>query len=164
MLIWNTHSQNFILDYTTWLSERFWNAPKIYEKMLATDSNFGDQRTQQAARRKRRTARSWSRVRRGSFFYNLIIFITRTPPIIERSNIKVQVARLGSKIQQSEDFAKSETRQLKETTDKSMKEVTRTLATLVEQHRSKVGEIKQELQTRGRLRVFPGYLWETLDF
>ena len=50
-----------------------------------------------------------------------------------------QVARLGSKIQQSEDFAKSETRQLKETTDKSMKEVTRTLATLVEQHRSKVG-------------------------
>ena len=50
------------------------------------------------------------------------------------------MARLGSKIQQSEDLAKSETRQLKETTDKSMKEVTRTLATLVEQHRSKVGE------------------------
>ena len=84
--------------------------------------------------------------------------------MIERSNIKVQVARLGSKIQQSEDFAKSETRQLKETTDKSMKEVTRTLATLVEQHRSKVGEIKQERQTRGRLRGFPGNLWETLDF
>ena len=74
------------------------------------------------------------------------------------------MARLGSKIQQSEDLAKSETRQLKETTDKSMKEVTRTLATLVEQHRSKVGEIKQELQTRGRLRGFPGNLWETLDF
>ena len=51
---------------------------------------------------------------------------------------KPQVARLGSKIQQSEELAKSETRQLKETTDKSMKEVTRTLATLVEQHRSKV--------------------------
>ena len=52
------------------------------------------------------------------------------------------MARLGSKIQQSEDIAKSETRQLKETTDKSMKEVTRTLATLVEQHRSKVGGIR----------------------
>ena len=51
-----------------------------------------------------------------------------------------QVARLGSKIEQSEELAKRETRQLKETTDKSMKEVTRTLATLVEQHRSKVGE------------------------
>ena len=50
------------------------------------------------------------------------------------------MARLGSKIEQSEELAKRETRQLKETTDKSMKEVTRTLATLVEQHRSKVGE------------------------
>ena len=49
---------------------------------------------------------------------------------------------MGSKIQQSEDIAKSETRQLKETTDKSMKEVTRTLATLVEQHRSKVSQIR----------------------
>ena len=58
-----------------------------------------------------------------------------------------QVARLGSKIQQSEELAKSETRQLKETTDKSMKEVTRTLATLVEQHRSKVQSSRSQPST-----------------
>ena len=60
---------------------------------------------------------------------------------------KPQVARLGSKIQQSEEMAKSETRQLKETTDKSMKEVTRTLATLVEQHRSKVQSSRSQPST-----------------
>ena len=57
------------------------------------------------------------------------------------------MARLGSKIQKSEDLAKSETRQLKETTDKSMKEVTRTLATLVEQHRSKVQSSRSQPST-----------------
>ena len=65
---------------------------------------------------------------------------------------KPQVARLGSKIQQSEELAKSETRQLKETTDKSMKEVTRTLATLVEQHRSKVDCIQSSRSQPSAIR------------
>jgi len=50
---------------------------------------------------------------------------------------KRELANLGEKLEATDSFARTEARQIQENTDKNMKEVTRTLASLVEQHRTK---------------------------
>merc|ERR1711962_166032 len=67
--------------------------------------------------------------------------------------VKAERSKLGAKLNETDKFARTEARQIQDTTDKNMKEVTRTLASLVEQHRTKTSSENAEAFERLNRRL-----------
>merc|ERR1719357_1583408 len=67
--------------------------------------------------------------------------------------VKAELSKLGAKLNETDKFARTEARQIQDTTDKNMKEVTRTLASLVEQHRTKTSSENAEAFERLNRRL-----------